>query len=58
MPIVNQHQATIENLLSNLSHMLFAKIGPVDIQTEINYANGNLKSYDNASLVQTLNWKT
>ena len=27
-----------------------AKIGPVDIQAEINYANGNLKSYDNTSL--------
>jgi hypothetical protein len=27
-----------------------AKIGPVDIQTELNYATGKLKQYDNASL--------
>jgi hypothetical protein len=27
-----------------------AKIGPVDIQTEINYATGKLKQFDNASL--------
>jgi hypothetical protein len=29
---------------------VITKIGPVDIQSEINYANGNLKSYDDTSL--------